>query len=185
MRRRLVALLFATAVSVGAGLATAAPASAAPAGLDDHQTFGVGTFETIRNERSLKCLIPKGNSNNANAPIVQRGCESRTQHRWALFPTSNGYYWIVNQGSGLCLDLAANSEDEVVPGTRAQQFPCDAAYSSEEWTPISYFGTGRFLYQNKVKGLCLEVLGRSYNNDAPLQVNNCNLYETAQQFYFQ
>ncbi|WP_155373401.1 RICIN domain-containing protein [Catellatospora vulcania] len=182
MRHRLVALVLATAVA--AATASAGPANAAPTG-QDHQTMGVGVFQQIRNEFSRKCVIPKGNSNIPNAPIVQRTCENRTQHRWALFPTSGGYYWIVNQGSGLCLDLAANSEDEVVIGTRAQQFTCSTAYTSEEWYPISYFGTGIYLFQNKVKGLCIDVLGRSSNNDAPLQVIECKLYETAQQFYYQ
>ncbi|MEU7822804.1 RICIN domain-containing protein [Catellatospora sp. NPDC049133] len=184
IRQRLATLVVTAAVAVATGLASAGPASAAPTG-QDNQTMGVGVFEQIRNEYSYKCLIPKGNSSNHNAPIVQRSCENRPHHRWALFPTSNGYYWIVNQGSGLCLDLAANSEDEVQIGTRVQQFTCNAAYTSEEWTPISYFGTGRYLYQNKVKGLCLDVLGRSTGNDVPLQVIECKLYEPAQQFYYQ
>ncbi|MEV4415130.1 RICIN domain-containing protein [Catellatospora sp. NPDC049609] len=184
MRRRLTTLVLATAVAAITGLATAGSASAAPTA-QDAQTLGVGVFQQIRNEYSNKCVIPKGNSLNPNAPIVQRTCDnSKSQHRWALFPTENGYYWIVNQGSGLCLDLAANSEDEVTYGTRAQQFYCNRAYTSEEWYPISYFGTGIWLFQNKVKNLCIDVLGRSSSNDAPLQVIECKLYETAQQFYY-
>lgn len=183
MRRRLATMVTAVVVAVTAGTALAGSAHAAPTS-QDVQPLGVGVFQQIRNEFSNKCIIPKGNSLNPNAPIVQRTCENRTQHRWALFSTGNGYYWIVNQGSGLCLDLAANSEDEVTYGTRAQQFTCDMAYTSEQWAPISYFGTGIYLYQNRVKNLCLDVLGRSGSNDAPLQVIECKLYETAQQFYY-
>jgi hypothetical protein len=184
MRRSLTALVLATAVAATSGLALAAPVNAAPAG-QGVQPLGVGAFEQIRNEYSNKCIIPKGNSSNANAPIVQRTCENRNHHRWVFTPVGNGYYWIVNQGSGMCLDLAANSEEEVTYGTRVQQFWCSSEYTSEQWYPISYYGTPIFWLQNRVKGLCLDVLGRSTSNDAPLQVIECKIAqdERAQLFY--
>jgi hypothetical protein len=183
-RRRLATLVLSTMLAAVVGLAFGGAASAAPASRPGPEPLAAGIFAQIVNEYSNKCVIPKGNSTNGNAPIVQRTCEERVNHRWALYPTGNGYYWIVNQGSGLCLDLVANSEDEVVIGTRVQQFWCSTAYTSEQWQLISYFGTGIYLFQTRIKGLCLDVLGRSTGNDVLLQVIECKLYEPAQHFRF-
>jgi hypothetical protein len=179
MRRRLATLAL-TVVMTGGGLAFPGMAAAAPAG--DTAPQAIGSFTQMVNEYSRKCVIPKGKSLNANAPIVQRTCENNATHRWIMTPLGNGYYWVINQGSGLCLDLAANSEEEVTYGTRVQQFHCSTAYTGEQWRKIDYFGTGIYLLQNRIKNLCMDVQFRSGSNDAPLQVIECKLYEIAQHF---
>lgn len=182
MRRRLAALVLATGVALSGGLATGAPVTAAPA-QQDVKPAAVGVFQQIRNVWSGKCVIPKGNSSNHNALIVQRTCENRVHHRWILQPLNNGYYWIINQGSGLCLDLVVNSEAEVIPGVKVQQFGCETFYTSEQWRPVN-FGSGYISFQTLIHGLCLDVLFRSTANDAQLQVVECKPFEPAQWFYY-
>ncbi|HYN93329.1 MAG TPA: RICIN domain-containing protein [Pilimelia sp.] len=185
VRRRLVMVALTGLVAAVGGVVSATAASAAPPAGPAAGPRAVGGFYQVINKRSNKCVAPRANSALPQARIVQRGCEPRVNHRWALHAIGNGYHWLSNQGSGYCLDLFANSEEEVVIGTRVQQFPCSLEYTSEQWRLVpAPAPSGHYLLQTRIHGLCLDVLNASTANDAPLQVIECKPYEPAQHFRF-
>lgn len=179
--RRLVMLVLGMALSVGS-LAFSTTAHAAPRGGPDGKAAALNAFSFIRNQNSGKCLQPK--SGNPNALVVQRTCGPWGGMGWALQYVGNGYYWLVNDYSGLCMDLQANSEAEVVRGTPVQQFWCNIEYTSEQWQLVPSTTAGYYLLRNRVKGLCADVRNRSTANDAQLQVIECKYNEAAQRFQF-
>jgi hypothetical protein len=181
MQRRLVMLVLGLALAV-ASLAFGATAHAAPTGAADGGQATLSAYSFIRNQNSGKCLQPK--SSYANAVVVQRTCGPWGGMGWALQDVGGGYYWLVNNHSGMCLDLQANSEAEVVPGTLVQQFWCKIEYTSEQWQLVPSTVSGYYHLKNRVKGLCADIRHRSTANDAPLQVIECKYYESAQRFQF-
>lgn len=182
--RRLATLLVGLTLSLG-GLALGPAAQAAPGPGHEISPAAAGNFYQVVNKHSNKCVTPRGNSTGLNALVVQRSCENRVSHRWAPEYVGNGYYWLVNQGSGLCLDLQANSEEEVQIGTLVQQFACRVEYTSEQWELVpGPAPSGHYQLRNRVKGLCADVKFRSTANDAQLQVIECKYNEPAQLFRF-
>ena len=114
--------------------------------------------QTIVNYNSNKCLQPQSYA--AQAFIEQRTCDGSSLQRWKLSDPGTGYAVLVNQGSGLCIDLYANSEDEVGNGILLEQFYCNVAYTGQQWARS--WGSRRYHYQvqNRIKGLCLDVRNR-------------------------
>jgi hypothetical protein len=183
--RRLTRLVLAglmAVVAALAGLATGSPASAKPAAAGG-STAAFPFAVTIRNFSSNKCLQPA--TINPNAVIVQRSCDSRNfLQRWTTSDLGDGYHFLVNQGSTLCLDLQANSEDEVGNGTLTQQFLCSAQYNSEHWNFVPGSRVNHYQVFTLDKGLCLDVRDRSSADGAVIQVWDCKFLETAQEFRF-
>jgi len=138
---------------------------------------------TLQNHRSGLCLAPNGPF--ANAGIGQVPCwPLDPAQQWKREQHGDGSAWLVNQGTGFCLDLFANSPAEVVPGTLVQQFTCNLAWTSEDWYPTPSTSSGRFVLVTKVNALCAETENRSTNVGARLRLNRCNLGERSQQFRF-
>jgi alpha-L-fucosidase len=179
--RRLVPLVLAMALTLGS-LAVSTTAHAAPPAGADGKAAALSAFSFIRNQNSGKCLQPR--SSYPNALVVQRTCGPWGGMGWALQNVGGGYYWLVNDYSGLCMDLQANSEEEVVRGTPVQQFWCNIEYTSEQWQLVPSTTAGYYHLRNRVKGLCADVRNRSTANDAQLQVVECKYYESAQRFQF-
>jgi hypothetical protein len=181
--RRLATFAVAGTVMLGGALAVGAGAQAAPSvqtALAPVRWSDYG--QIITNYHSGKCLQPQSSS--ANAFVEQRTCNGSALQRWKVTESGTGYAWLVNQGSGLCMDLYANSEAEVVNGTTVQVFYCSTEYTTEQWARSR--GSRLYHYQvfNRVKGLCLDVRNRSTSDGALLQVWSCSYYENAQQFKF-
>jgi hypothetical protein len=179
IRRWAVAVLGGIALTLAfAGSAQAAqppgPQAAVPS---------TGFAFNIINFSSNKCLQPQSWSR--NAVVVQRTCD-RTNflQRWTLSPLGDGYSFVVNQGTGFCMDLQANSEDEVGNGTLVQQFDCFAGYTSEHWNFVAGSRVNHYQVFNLVKGLCLDLKDRSSANGAVIQVWSCKFLETAQEWRF-
>jgi alpha-L-fucosidase len=176
--RRLLPLVLAAGLSA---VAFAAPAQAGPGSGPDGGPAAAGTSTFIRNENSGKCLQPKSPLY-PNSVVVQRTCGPWGGMNWSVQYVGGGYYWIVNTYSGLCLDLQANSEAEVVRGTLVQQFTCRAEYTGEQWQLVPSSTPGYYHLRNRIKGLCADVRNRSTANDAVIQVIECKDWESAQRF---
>lgn len=179
--RRLMPLVLATILSIGS-LTVSTSAHAAPPGGPDDKAAALSAFTYIRNENSGKCLQPR--SSDANALVVQRTCGPWGGMGWALQNIGGGYYWLVNNYSGMCMDLQANSEAEVVRGTLVQQFWCNIEYTGEQWQLVPSTTAGYYHLRNRIKGLCADIRNRSTANDAQLQVIECKSFESAQRFRF-
>jgi hypothetical protein len=180
IKRRLALLLLASMTTIAAALATGATAQAAgPHAAAAGFPFAVN----IINFSSNKCLQP--DSGNPNAIVVQRTCDSANfLQRWYTSQLADGYSFVVNQGTGLCMDLQANSEAEVGSGTLVQQFYCSVDFTTEHWNFVPGSRVNHYQVFNLVKGLCLDLRGRSSANGAPIQVWECKFLETAQEFRF-
>jgi hypothetical protein len=176
-------VLIGIAVAAGTfGAGTAAQAASQPQPLAS--TTAAAPYYFIQNVHSSRCLQPTSPAA-ANSVIVQRTCGPWGGMTWGLLYYGNGYYWLVSQYSGMCLDLQANSEAEVVRGTLVQQFYCSGEYTSEQWRLVpGPAPTGTYQLQNRVKGLCADIQGRSSANNAKLQVIECKYNEPAQLFRF-
>jgi hypothetical protein len=175
-------MLTAIAVTVGT-LAFAGSAQAAPPAGPHAPTASFAFAQNIINFSSNKCLQPQ--SANRNAIVVQRRCDSTNfLQRWFVSDLGDGYSFLVNQGSGLCMDLQANSEAEVGNGTLVQVFDCFAGYTSEHWAFSQGSRVNHYQIFNKDKGLCADVRNRSSADGAVLQIWECKFLETAQEFRF-
>jgi hypothetical protein len=174
MRTRINRLVTLTAVAVLAALGLSAPAQATP-----------WPYFHIKNYHSGKCLQPQSYS--PNALIEQRDClgsriEDSIQH-WDLdTELGGGYRWIRNRATGYCMDLQANSPEEVGNGTLVQQFYCDATSSGEAWSLTPARLDHVQMHPRAAQRLCADVQNRSSANGALLQVWSCTLAEPAQNF---
>jgi Ricin-type beta-trefoil lectin domain-like len=103
--------------------------------------------------------------------VVQEPCTDRPTQVWLAQPLqTEPYEQLVNQHSGLCMDLA----DVVGDGTRVVQRPCSHKLVSQQWEGVFGIVTGRPLkVVNRALGLCLEVKDGSLAAGAPLQVSTC------------
>jgi hypothetical protein len=180
IHRRLTTVFLAGLVAAVASLAVSGTAQSAPpaGGTAGHVDNAI---ILIVNWYSGKCVRPENGTQ--NALIRQYSCLQFPAYRWELRPTPSGYYQLVNQAGSknMCLDLQANSEDEVMWGTRTQQFYCNDAWTSELWW-IRYVQYPYFQLRTYVKDLCLDVRNRSGSDGALLQLWGCNDGEQAQLF---
>ena len=180
VRRRLAVLILTIVATTTGPLAAGTGAHAGPrppASLVDW-----GPTHVIVNYHSNKCLQP--NSYSANALVVQYTCGTTNLQKWRIVLQANGYAWLQNVGSRMCMDLKANSEAEVVNGTLVQVFHCSTTYTTEQWNRSTGSRLQYFQTWNRVKGLCLDVQDGSSANNARLQVWSCKYHETAQQFRY-
>jgi hypothetical protein len=166
------ALLVAVALMAGT-LTAVAPAHAAAPPHD-------GLF-TLQNHRSGLCLSPNGPF--ANAGIGQVSCWPLDGYQqWKRDQHTDGYSWLRNQGTGFCMDLFANSPDEVRPRVLVQQFWCNLEWTSEDWDISPSASPGYSLLVTKVNHFCAEIENRSTSEGARLRLNWCNAFEPSQQF---
>lgn len=179
IRRWTVAVLGGIALTLAfAGSAQAAqppgPRAAVPS---QGFAFNIVTYSTN------KCLQPQSLS--PNALVVQQPCD-RSNHLqwWYRVDLGDGYSFLKNDGSQLCMDLQANSEDEVGNGTLVQQFYCYAGYTSEHWAFSPGSRVNHYQIFNLVHGICADLKDRSSSNGAVIQVWSCKYLETAQEFRF-
>jgi hypothetical protein len=185
-RKRRLAALVLSGVMVCAGALVAgstAQAATAPVGVNALPALWSDYGQHIVNYHSGKCLQPQSTA--PQARIEQRTCTSPSSlQRWKVIDSGDGHAMLVNQGSGLCLDLFVNSEAEVALGTPVQQFSCWNGYTSEYWKRSRGSRYEYFQVLTRIKNLCLDVRDRSSSDGAPLQLWTCDFYEVAQEFKF-
>lgn len=114
--RRLVALLFAAAITTAADLAVASPAQA-----EDP----IVKLVSVQNG---KCLQPVNGSLNQGDAIVQEPCNGSVAQQWTVHPVSSTKIHLVNRSSHLCLDARGGA----INGTPIQQWTCNSI-SNENW----------------------------------------------------
>lgn len=171
-------------VAISGGLLVAGTgAQAAPAAAPAY----LPGSHAIINYNSNKCLQPQSLA--PNALIEQRDCDNTSRQRWTSVDVGDGYALLVNQASGLCLDLQANSFPEVGNGTLTQQFYCSWPYDLERWNMSPGSRSNHFQVFNAftvpgIGWMCLDVRNRSKTNGALIQIWSCNFRETAQEFRF-
>ena len=180
--RALLVVACASALVAGAS-GQAVAARTEPVGTNAFPAQWLDSGQRISNFYSGKCLQPE--TNTSQARVVQRTCTNGTNslQRWKVLDAGDGHAMLRN-GGGLCLDLFANSQAEVVPGTPVQVFSCSNGYPTEHWSRSAGSRTDHFQVRTHINGYCLDVHHRSTADGAPLQVFLCDYYETAQQFRF-
>jgi hypothetical protein len=168
-------VLLLTAVAAAAGTVVfAAPAHA------------VGPYYQIVSYNSGKCLQPR--SSNYNALIEIRDCNAlNSAQQWnkTLYPGTSEVVF-TNAWSGMCLDIQANSPEEVVPNVPTQQFVCAPdAYPSERWFESGEVRTGGYIQIVTFAGnstMCLDIRNNSSSNGALVVLGSCATSDRGQAF---
>ncbi|WP_052682079.1 RICIN domain-containing protein [Saccharothrix sp. ST-888] len=76
---------------------------------------------------------------------------------------------LVNENSGLCLEIADWRTDNGAP---ARQWPCTGG-ANQAWF-VNWQSPSAYTFVNSHSGKCLEIGGFSYDNGAPAQQWDCN-----------
>lgn len=103
-------------------------------------------------------------NNNANAQLWSA---NGTFAQLFTFKYCNGYYLIVNAGSGKALDVEMA---DVVPGTNVQQYQASEVNPAQLWAPVAN-ADGSYTFINKATGMTLNIDGAASYNGA-----NVNAY---------
>lgn len=103
-------------------------------------------------------------NNNANAQLWSA---NGTFAQLFTFKYCNGYYLIVNAGSGKALDVETA---DVVPGTNVQQYQASEVNPAQLWAPVAN-ADGSYTFINKATGMALNIDGAASYNGA-----NVNAY---------
>jgi arabinogalactan endo-1,4-beta-galactosidase len=72
--------------------------------------------------------------------VVQNVCAAAGTQQWSLTPTSNGYYTITNNGTGLLIDLSQSAAS--AGGSLMETALSGAASQSQQWLPRPAFFRG-------------------------------------------
>ncbi|MGH3627333.1 MAG: RICIN domain-containing protein [Sciscionella sp.] len=151
---QLVTLLFAAAITTGAGLAVASPAQA-----EDP----IVKLVSVQNG---KCLQPVNGSLNAGDAIVQESCNGSLAQQWTVTGVSSTAVHLVNRSSNLCLDARGGATN----GTPIQQWPCNWI-SNEKWG----FGITNNLLGSQVSGTYSHCIATPGAQDGlPMELRFCD-----------
>ncbi len=178
----------AVGLMVGALAAPAMASTGSQARASGPSANVTGVALRIINLGSQQCVDVKDRSRSNQAKVHQWTCNGQDNQYWIMEPLAfaPGFVQIRNLRSSKCMDLAANSEEEVVSGTMVQQFDCRPdLYTSERWQVRSSPVAGYVTIVNWVKGLCLELNGGGIGNGTSIQVWDCRPSGTARQLWNQ
>jgi hypothetical protein len=119
-----------------------------------------GTWE-IQNVKSGLALTIAGGVNTTGAAIVQEPYTSGPHELWKFVPTSGGYYQIVNNVSGLDINVSGNNAQNGINGALLIQWtPQGMNPGNDQWAPFQNAdGTWSFYSLNSLQAL--EVPGNS------------------------
>ncbi len=106
---------------------------------------------TIKNAYAGKCLDNNGATSNGTK-IYKNSCDGSNDQQWQL-QVSGGYYKVINQTSGKCLDGYSNYSGSIV-----DQYSCNGT-STQLWQMVSVGSSYQF--KSKTSGLCMQVQGTS------------------------
>jgi hypothetical protein len=165
-------ILTAIILSLGV-LLTPQAANAAPAGVD-----AVGVYQELRNSHTNKCADVKLKSRTVGAIVHQFECKHEANQLWDTEPRPNGYVWLRNLNSGLC--MAANFP--YVNGDLIIQQGCTPDSADANWF-ISDDG-GFFKLIQLSSGKCLDLNRGSTADGARIQLWDCDTSSNAQDWYF-
>jgi Glycosyl hydrolase family 76/Ricin-type beta-trefoil lectin domain/Ricin-type beta-trefoil lectin domain-like len=116
-----------------------------------------GDYE-IASAASGLSLGTQGDSTADAAAIVQNTDTGDTSASWSFVPESNGYYEIVNEGSGQLLNIAAASG---ALGALAVQWPAGGLVpGNDQWLPVLN-SDGTYSFYNRNSQLALDDPGGS------------------------
>ncbi len=178
IKRIMLGLILALAGILGATALAPASASGVTPGPTAVSGSGpvanfIGEYFEIRNSATNKCASVKDRSVTAGATVHEWTCANANNDLWAPQPLGNGYYWLVNRNSGMCLDIRTN--DSSLFGKSLQQFPCNIIYSSEQWR-FDSAGPPRFnLVSAANPGYCAALRGGSSANGTAIEMYNCSI----------
>ena len=106
-------------------------------------------------------LEPADGSTEKGHPVAARERTDLPSQRWRLFPDPEapGKFQIIDNASGLCLDVTGAS---TAPNTQVAQWPCDSGHeqSNQLWTPRRQ-PDGSYALVNVHSGFPLTVQGNS------------------------
>jgi hypothetical protein len=162
-RRHMAAIVFAAAVVVG----IQTPAFAA-------SSDGYWGQLISRNSepRYLKCLTTQGD---AGLSVYQDYCSNDSWKLWHLKPVGGGYYNVISDWDGHCLDVYAFNHDNYGLVTT---WRCNG-YTNQQWS-LGLSSKGFTLkprharYDNDGAGKCLDVFAFAHNDGAPVVQWDCN-----------
>lgn len=134
-----------------------------------------GSYYSMNNHNSGKCVEVSGGSSSDNANVQQNSCNSSSwAQQWELKDAGDSYLYIKNRNSGKCM---RNSGDNIV------QYTCNSGWWSEMFSRQDV-GGGYYLIKNRNTGKCLKVSGSSTSNGASIVLESCNTSYWSQQFSF-
>jgi hypothetical protein len=83
-------------------------------------------------------LTISGGSNSNDAAVVQEAYTSGPHELWKFVATSGGYYHIINNASGLALNISGNYTASFQEGAAAIQYTAEAVggEGNDEWMPV-------------------------------------------------
>jgi galactose oxidase len=114
------------------------------------------TTTQIVNAGNRLCVGVAKASTDAAAPVSQIACDGSASTSWALDPQGNGYYHLVSQVSGMCLNVNGGNG---TTGTTLVQYPCQQGVGNDQWALVAV-GSNYHLVSFG-SGLCVNVPGAS------------------------
>jgi hypothetical protein len=134
-----------------------------------------GSYYSMTNRNSSKCVEVEGGSSSDNADIQQNSCNSSSyRQQWELLDAGDSYIYIKNRNSGKCMRA---SGDNIV------QYTCNSGWWTEMFSRQDV-GSGYYLLKNRNTGTCLKVNGSSSSDGASIVLESCNTSYWSQQFSF-
>jgi hypothetical protein len=138
---------------------------------------------TFLNYGSRLCLQPEHETPTNGVAIVQQRCKENDRYQRWFFSAKRldyqkpGIYWVVNSGSGQCLD---DRDGRTADGSPVQQWTCNFTSTTMQWKLESlgyspelplYPPWAQFI--NVRSGKCLDVRGGSSAPGARVQIYHC------------
>ncbi|MAM87857.1 MAG: hypothetical protein CME36_11185 [unclassified Hahellaceae] len=120
-------------------------------------------------QHSNKCIDVSANSKSDGGNVHQWECTGRSNQKWRLEPTRDGYHRLVSEHSGKCLDVNNHATHN---GGNVHQWSCTGA-PNQNWH-LDYAGGGFYLLRSELSGKCLDVNGPSTNNGANIHQWDCH-----------
>jgi hypothetical protein len=151
----------------GAGLAAMGCSAdafgpAEPTGQSEEHLDQTAWYQVISMTSGL-CADDSGNSLDNGTPIIQWGCsQTKTNQRWQFVYVGGGYYHIVNQLSGKCLDMGGSTTS----GTGIKQWSCGTSQNLS-WSLI--YRNGWYQIKSQKSGFCLDNTGSDDSGDQLIQ----------------
>lgn len=140
----------------------------APAGVADGFARGAsGDGNLLMVLSSNQCMDVSYGSRTDGADVIQWPCHSGNNQRWAVEPSTTGYFRIVNINSGKCLDVEGGYLGN---GGDIIQWRCHGG-DNQSWARR---GTNPFQWVNKRSGKCIDVSGASLANGADVIQWSCH-----------
>ncbi|APZ47605.1 hypothetical protein BW723_15500 [Polaribacter reichenbachii] len=141
----------------------------------NNESFGDAcdpVYYELVNKNSGMSIAVDGASDLNDTNIIQKTSNNTNISQQFEVSNINGYYFIVNKGSGKALRA---SGDNVI------QFTFDATYWSEMFSRIDAVD-GHYLFKNRNTSKCMSVENNSSLDGASIVLQNCDENDSSQQF---